>query len=484
MAHRGCINVDSLPLQILLRENPSWAGTPVAVTKDERPSSLILAVNKEAKEKGLTVGMRYASALSLVAGLRARAVPQDRIARARYSLVALLSSFTPDVEPCPFDDAAFWVSVDGLGFLFSSELQWIEQVRKALSSEGFAASVVIGFTRFGTYTVARSRSRSMVFASRDEEEALMRRSPVELLPLSSRAKSLLRKLEVRTVRQFIVLPKAEIVKRFGKEAEFLCQAILCDDPLPIQPQAVIEETPNSRRLDAPVIDLCQLLSYIEELVILEAERAERNHEVISTLTLLLRKENGEVATDVIHPAVPTLRVPVLRRLILLRLSSRTFSSGVDHIEVRSTRTHPSHAQGELFETRGRDLDEGARALARIRARFGNHSVVSALLFDSHVPERSFQWKPSAQPRLPAPPKGGARAVANLVRRILPESRQAWFSSGELRTICGPFAVSGRWWEDKTGLFSRDYYYGGSSEGVLWYFVDKLGNSVMLQGVVD
>ena len=321
MAHRGCINVGSLPLQILLKDNPSWAGTPVAVTKEEKPRSPIIAVNREARHKGLTIGMRYANALSLVAGLRAGAVPRDRIRRARDFLVAFLSSFTPDVEPCLFDDDAFWVSVEGLSSLFSSESQWIEKVQKALSSEGFKATIVVGFTRFGTYTTARSRLRSMVFASRDEEKVLMSRSSIELLPLSFRAKSALRKLEIRTLRQFIALPEMEMVKRFGKEAGFLRQALLSDDPLPIQPQATTEETLNSRHLDVPLVSLDLLLPHIEELVTVEVGRSERNHEVISELTLILRTEDGEITTDAIRPAIPTLRVPILRRLIRLRLST-------------------------------------------------------------------------------------------------------------------------------------------------------------------
>ena len=184
MAHRGCINVDRLPLQILLRDNPEWKGTPVAVTKEEKPQSPILALNREARERGLAAGTRYASALSLVPSLRARAVSSGRVAEARDRIVRLLSAFTPDIEPCPFDTDAFWVSVDGLRSLFESESRWIEKVRAALAAEGFAASVVVGFTRFGTYAIARSRQCAIVFASRADECSLLSRSSIDILPTS------------------------------------------------------------------------------------------------------------------------------------------------------------------------------------------------------------------------------------------------------------------------------------------------------------
>ena len=165
MGLRGCISIESLPLQILLKANPAWTGTPVAVTKEEKPQSPILALNREAREKGLAAGMRYANALSLVPNLKARAVAPERIAEARHRIVHVISAFTPDIELCPFDTDALWASVDGLRSLFGTEAEWSREVRKSLSAEGYKAVVVVGFTRYGTYATARSRSTRRAFSS-------------------------------------------------------------------------------------------------------------------------------------------------------------------------------------------------------------------------------------------------------------------------------------------------------------------------------
>ncbi|MGA2766237.1 MAG: DNA polymerase Y family protein [Spirochaetia bacterium] len=487
MAHRGCISIDRLPLQILLRDNPEWKGTPVAVTKEEKPQSPILALNREARERGLVAGMRYASALSLVPSLRARAVSSGRVAEAQDRIVRLLFAFTPDIEPCPFDTDAFWVSVDGLRSLFESESRWIEKVRGALAAEGFAASVVVGFTRFGTYAIARSRQCAMVFASRTDECALLSRSSIDILPLPPRTKSMLRKLEIRTVERFVSLPAGETTRRLGKEAGLLRQAILSDDPLPIQPVAVREAVHCARHLDAPLVDLELLMPHIDELLAIEAGRAETEKAVISGLTVILRTEEGEVATEVVRPAVPTLRTPLLRRLIHLRLSARQFSSGVEDIEILSARTQPSRGQEELFSLRGRDLRAGARAFAAIRARFGNDSVTCARLSDSYLPERSFQWVPVQRPVLPAPPRERvATHHPSAVRRIL-------FTPRRMKPIpqvpgegAEPFVASGSWWGtgDTDALFLRHYFFRGSHAGILWFFVDKLTDTTWVQGVVD
>jgi protein ImuB len=482
MAHRGCINADRLPLQILLKDNPAWTGSPVAVTKEEKPQSPILALNRAAREKGLAVGMTYASALSLVPSLRARAVPADRISEAREHIVSSLSAFTPEIEACQFDMDAFWVSVDGLRSLFSSESLWIEKVRDALLVEGFRTSIVVGFTRFGTYAIARSRSRSVVFASREEERELMGRSSIDILPLSQRTKGTLRRLEIRTVQQFATLPAGETARRFGKEAGLLRQAILSDDPLPIQPAALKETVRCGRHLDAPLVDLDLLMPHIDELLALEAGNVERERSVVSGLTLFLRTEEGEITTDVVRPAAPTLEVSLLRRLILLRLSARRFLSGVEDIEIRCARTQPSRRQQELFSIKGRDLQAGARAFAAIRARFGNNSVACARVSDSWLPEKSFAWVPMKRPVLPSPRKETAAAGGSTtVRRILFTPARARRASPS-----AAFTVSGGWWDggEKDACYVRDYLYLESASGLLWLFVDRITGTCWVQGEID
>ena len=488
----ACISVDGLPLQILLNANPGWAGTPVAVTRDEKPQSPILALNACAREKGLTVGMRYANALSIVPNLRARDMSADRIAEARNRIVHTISAFTPDIELCPFDDDALWASADGLRSLFGTEAQWSREVLRSLDAEGFKAAVVVGFTRFGTYAAARSRSRSTVFASREEERALVGRSPVDSLPLPQRTKSTLRRLEIRTIGHFVSLPEGEIVRRFGKDAGVLLKAILSDDPLPVQPLAIAETVPSRRHLDAPLTDLNLLMPHIDELLAVEAARAEAARSVIAGLTLILRTEDGDLTTDLIRPAAPTLMTALLGRLILLRLSARQFSSGVAEIEMHSARSSPSRTQGELFRrggdsggNPGRDLPAGARAFAAIRARFGNDAVACAELRDSWLPERSYAWVPIQGPSLPGarPAPRPAPKRLNAVRRILYMPQQG---PEGMRTVKDPFVVSGSWWgtEARDIPFHREYSFHSSEQGLFWIYRDRLTGSFFVQGVVD
>ncbi|HTP59024.1 MAG TPA: hypothetical protein VMM82_08910 [Spirochaetia bacterium] len=525
MALRGCINIDSLPLCILLNDNPSWKGMPVAVTREEKPRSPILALNREAREHGLAVGMRYAQALALVPGLRARAVAQVRVGEAQSLVMKELSAFTPDVEPCSFDDNAFWASVDGLRSLFPSESIWADKVRSALSGKGFPASVVIGFTRFGTYAIARSQPRRFVFSSRQEERTTMEKSSIDILPLPGRARNTLRKLGVHTVRQFIALPQAETEQHLGTEAALLRSLVLSDDPLPVSSCGVKEDLGSTRHLDAPVGDLPQLMEQIDQLLAVERARAEAAASVISSLTLTLRSEDGNVTTDIIRPSAPTLHTPLLSRLIHLRLCSRQLSSGVEDLQVRTTRTQPSREQQWLFASRGRDLAAGSRAFASLRARFGNECVVCARLCDSHLPERSFTWVSMERPVLPSVRQDSQPKDSTvLVRRILVEPRLDSLlregggpgeapsgapggapnggpgpapsgapngvpdvaPSGAPGDAPIPFLLSGAWWEDNedAGSFVREYSFQKTRAGIPWLFRDVRTGARFIQGLVD
>ena len=484
MGLRACINVQYLPLQILLKAFPDWAGMPVAITKEEKPQSPIIALNRVARESGLSPGMRYANALSLVPNLRARAVPPGKVAQARNSIMQSLSAFTPDIEPCPFDTDAFWVSASGLRSLFGTEASWSQKLRRALLAEGYHAVVVVGFTRFGTYAIARSRPRSMVFDTREEERVLLGRSSIDILPLPQRTKTTLRKLEIRTLERFIALPEGETVRRFGKEAGILWKAIRSDDPLPVQSVTVREMKASCRHLDAALVDLELLMPYVDELLDIEAARAEAARSVIAGLTLLLRTENGDITTDLIRPAVPTLKAAVFSRLILLRLSSCTFDSGVEDIEIRCALASPSNTQEELFNDRGRDLQEGARAFALIRARFGNDAVTTARLCDSWLPEKSFTWVPIQRPVLPARRDNARPGRGAAVRRIFFKPRPL-----HLRAAAGhrdPFLVSGSWWGMASAdtAYAREYSFPSSTGGTLWVYRDSPGGAAWVQGTVD
>ena len=160
--------------------------------------------------------------------------------------------------------------------------------------------------------------------------------------------------------------------------------------------------------------------------------------------------------------------------------------------VRATRT-----QLDLFAaSRRRDLDAGARALARLRAEFGESAVAHARLREGHLPEAGFTWEPIE--RLRAPQARRVR-VRTLVRRMhapplslppLPASERndAWLDRGSaddygrVVRFVGPYIVSGGWW---VTAIHREYHFIETAHGdLLWAYYDRRRRKWLLQGTVE
>ena len=109
----------------------------------------------------------------------------------------------------------------------------------------------------------------------------------------------------------------------------------------------------------------------------------------------------------IRPATPTLEEAQIIDLVRLRLESLKFSAGAIEIELKAEVCAATREQLHLFaEQPARDLDAANRALARLRAEFGDEAVVRATLKDGHLPEARFAWEPLDRVKLPRPDLNG------------------------------------------------------------------------------
>jgi protein ImuB len=85
----------------------------------------------------------------------------------------------------------------------------------------------------------------------------------------------------------------------------------------------------------------------------------------------------------------------------LRLESLQLAAGAIEIELTAeTCTATSEQLRLIREGPARDLEAANRALARLRAEFGDDAVVCARLIDGHLPEARFTWEPLTQVKLP------------------------------------------------------------------------------------
>lgn len=554
----ACVDVPALPLQLLMRRHPAWAGRPAAVVDRDRPQGVVEWVNEPARRAGLLPGMSYAAGLSLAGGLRAAEVPPGDVAAGVDVIAGLLRRFTPGVEPCRARPGVFWLDASGLRPLFATLADWARGVRGQLRAAGFRAWVVVGFTRFGTYALARAGGEAdrrkpdprvtvlddaahaparaggeaarrgpdgrVVGAGRGPgagdavepdprgpdrwitvledpaaERRAARRVPLRRLDVDPALRDALDKLGVRTVGAFLRLPAAGVRRRFGRGAHRLHREAAGDLVVPFQPAPAVEPLARRVDLDSPETGVERLLFRVKQALdpLLGVMAARR--EALAGLELRLRLDAPAAApraerVERIRPAAPTLDVRQVLDLVRLRVEGLTLSAGVIEIALAVTSARATREQLRLFqEGNRRDLRAADRAVARIRAEFGDGAVVRAALADGHLPEAAFAWRPLDRVVRPVPAPAG---VPSLVRRLFVKPRRV--SSPRQRELdgrasrgagpgrdggmCGPYVVSGGWWRAPV---HREYYFvGAGGRAWRWLYYDRRRRAWFEQGAVE
>ena len=415
MDRMACVELPAFPLQLLLQRHPDWAGRPVAVVDRDKPQGVILWVNEHARACRIRTGMRYGAGLALARTLHAGEVPPAEIDRGVSALADRLRRFSPDVEPSRDEPGIFWLNASGLSHLYASPRRWADAVVGAIRASRLRAAIAVGFTRFGTYAIARTamaapvvgtaatgagRTAStagadplvvhdrpvIVLRDASAERVLAGEAPLDRLGLDPALRDGLQKLGIETVRAFLRLPPAGIRRRFGPDAERLHRLAAGDLWVPLQPLRVRDPLVARHDFDDPETDVSRLLFTVKRLLNRLLAMIAARSEMLAALTLHLRLDRATAKSEQIRPAAPTLDAVQLLGLIRLRLEALALDSGVVELRVTARAVRTAAAQQGLFVERPpRDPAAANRALARVRAEFGHGVVVRARLAEAHLP---------------------------------------------------------------------------------------------------
>ena len=495
MDRLASVNLPAFPLQLLLRRHPEWAREPVAVVAEDQPQGRVFWMNEKARLAGVLPGLRYAAASSLAPGLRAGVISDIEVKGEIAIMAKQLTRFTPHVEASTEEPGVFWLSGAGLALLHPCLKKWARAVHKEIHGRGFSASVVVGFTRFGTYASARAHQGVVVFEDPSEERAAARKVPLGHLNLDPDLRETLFKLGVKTVGGFLSLPAGGLRERFGPKVYRLYRMASGDLSEPLHPCAFMEPVEQKLFFDHPEADTMRLTFMIKRLLHpMLSELAARGEALVELLLRILIERSGS-REERIRPAAPTLESVQVLELVRLRLEAMRLPAGVVEIELTATGVPVTREQLRLFVERPlRDLNAANRALARLRTEFGHEAVVRAKLNSGHLPEARFSWEPLPRVELPRPKEAVQRT---LVRRILAkpvslpsEPRHTrddgWLvlgpRSGAVTKLSGPYLFSGAWWARE---IHREYHFAETRRGnILWVYYDRPRRRWFLQGWVE
>ena len=514
----ACVSLAALPLQVALRDKPEWRALPMVVVSEDKPQGKVTWANAAALQGGVLPGQSYALALSLCAGLRACVVAPEQIAAATEEIKNALWCFSPSLEAG--DEAGvFWLDASGLKPLFLSLEAWSNALRQRLLERSLYACVVVGFSRFGTYALARAGRQARVLADAEEERRSVAQVPLACLDIEPEFRDVLSKLGVHTIEALLCLPSSGILTRFGKTAARL-HALAAGEFAPLRAEAWLAPLAERALLDAAESDSTRLLFLVKRLLDAVLVKAALRGEALARVALafVLDRKQGRVQPEALRPAVPTLDSTQLMDLVRLQLEVLQLPTGAIEIELEAESVATTAEQLRVFaEQPRRDLAAADRALARLRAELGEGAEVRAVLSDGHLPEACFAWQPiaavrSARPALapeperlaadggealPLPSVSETLARRPLVRRIFkkpeqlaPPARQlrddGWLirgpQFGPVVHSAGPYLVNGGWWLKEV---QREYSFVLTRRGeLLWVYHDKRRRRWFLHGQVS
>jgi protein ImuB len=438
--------------------------------------------------------MRYAQGLALCAQLRAGTVSTHQIEEGVALLLRALQQWSPGVEASAEEPGLFWLNASGMESLYPSLGKWGQGIRQALQKEGFVASVVVGFSRFGSFAVARSRRESLVFSNAASERAVAMAVPLDRLLLEPGVRDTLSKLGVRTVSCLVALPAEGVLKRFGAAAHRLHgQASgVCKEPLVAAP--IEDPICDQVVLEFAVLNAHRLLFLIKSRLPKLMQALANRYQALTALHITLLLDNGGECQETLRPAAPTLNQAQLSDLVRLWLERIQLRAGVVELRLRIQGVCADSEQLRLFAIKPkRDIQAANRALARIRAELGEQAVVRARLNNAHLPEASYGWEPLSSLPLPQVDSSCERL---LIRRIFSPPQGLPFvakhtrnnglllnpEQGPIERLLGPYLIAGGWWRREV---SRGYYYAQTQRGdLLWIFLDHKRRRWFCHGRVE
>ena len=350
--------------------------------------------------------------------------------------------------------------------------------------------MVVGFTRYGTYAVARSRTveadEPLVFASLVEEQRAARAAPLDRLGLPPEQRDDLAKLGVATLGDFLTLPVKGLRERFDEPAARVHDLASGAAWTPLQPVSPAEQLTARIDLGFADDDLPRLLFVLKQLLDPLLARLAVRREGARELSLLLHLDPQGTRYEVIRPAQPARAAQPILELVRLRLESSP-PGKVEAMEAELIGVPLDLGQTQLFSRAPRrDLDAANRALARLRAELGPAAVARARMCEGHLPEATFLWEALEQLEADHGTDGTAdrterSGAPRLVRRILDRPTDLSMDP-QIAERVGPYVIAGGWWIHP---IHREYYFVRAQRGdMLWTYYDRRRRRWFLQGQVE
>jgi protein ImuB len=458
-----------LPTDRILRRRRSAAPeAPFAVWTKIKGSACLSAINAPAEKLGLSPGMTVADARAMHPSLTLAEADPGADAGLLASIADWHRRFTPLAAIDPPD--GIMLDVSGAAHLFGGENAMMEEIKRRLAAQGFAARTALApgpalaraLARFQVEWKAADRPENALIlkcgahsdaklastfaececaptrfssvrlvpsqSSPEEIEAIAARLPIAALGISMTAQQTLARAGLKTVGDLLARPRAPIAARFGVQIMTRLDALLCRTRDPISPRFEAPDYMAERRFPDGLTRTTDIEATLEGLAKDLCLLLEQRGVGARRLKASFYRVDG-VARHIEAGTSRPLRDPArLTALLRERLAALTeegldtgygfdvFRLGATAIELcEAPQTALQHTQDDarLLPTTDESQDL-ADLVDRLGARLGLRRVLRLYPQEAHLPEFAVAAIPASSP----PPKDAARQATFAQRRPL------------------------------------------------------------------
>jgi len=441
-------------------------------------------VGAEGEAEGLSVGQTLTAARAICPTLHPIEADPVTDATALLKVAAWCERYTPMVAADAPD--GLWLDVTGCP---GSEAELMQDLAVRLQRNGIGCRMAIASTAGAAWALAHIGGKDKTILPPRQEMAALADLPLTSLRLETDTISGLRRLGLRTVRELVRIPRAEITARFGH-----MPVLRLDQALGLAKEALewLHPLPAwSERLAfaEPIFtpeDLARTLTRLAERL---CERLARQEKGGKRFLVRFFRVDNTVAEIALAAALPVHDPSYLSKLLQAKLESVDPGFGIEAAVLDAETVAPLRLrQVRLADPATDDWGKLSVVIDTLTNRASPQRIWRVAPFASHVPERAVQRVPpladrpswTADPSVPRPIRLLPRPESIEATALVPDEPPIQFrwrgALHRVRVATGPERISAEWWRGKrednrpeTDLV-RDYYRVEDAEGArFWIF---------------
>lgn len=473
-------------LRIRPRERAAVLEEVPGSTASLRENAMFLCITEGVEKMGVQSGMTVSQALARCPNLQVRYRDEKAELSVQTILLEIAESWTPDYES----------TQPGLCVLDLSRVRWQAhevhswqdrglQMRQDILDQGY--DPCIGFAENADLAILAAHVAEPVRVLRAgvaEEKRVLHELPVSVLNPSPQIHEVLQLWGIRTLGQFVALPRPDVASRLGAEGLHLRDLAQGGKERLLRLVRPQEQFREAVELESAIESLDPLMRLLERLLQRLNAQLAASWRVTGSMHLTLGFADHTRHERELRVAEPTRELPVLMRLLETYLEGLTAAAPIIFVALTLTPMRAASSQPTLFDRGLRDPNRFAETLSSLEAVLGRGRVGRAELLPTRRPDafrvmgflesssceattlasvsRPFQGLPLQRFRPPRP-------VQVTLQQHRPVELRLDGTAHPLRQCQGPWLLSGGWW-DTGQMWQHEIWEAEGMDGTLYRLI--------------